>query len=326
MPINIWWALAALFAALLVGSIVRLSLLGSTPAEKRRTYLGSLLVWWILALLVAAVSYFGRPAAAVLFAAFSLIGLTEYLGITRGIRRQHKADLFTFGAITLHYVFIALDWPLWSAVFLPIFVFLLLPTRVVLTGEISGFVHDVGTLLFGVMLVGYSLSHAAMLFLFSATSNPVAGASGWFLYLVILTELNDIAQALWGRQIGRHRVAPHISPNKTWEGLLMGMATTLVVAVLLAPLLTPLADPSQTALPWRNVQVPLLWPLVAGLIIAIGGFFGDLTISAVKRDVGVKDCGSLLPGQGGILDRVDSLLFTAPLFYYYVRFLFGGEF
>jgi phosphatidate cytidylyltransferase len=145
----------------------------------------------------------------------------------------------------------------------------------------------------------------------------VGGAVGWLLYLVLLTEFNDITQALWGRKFGRRKLIPIISPNKTWEGMILGTLSTLVFAVVLAPLLTPLAGNAETA-----VRVMLIRPLLAGLIIAIGGSFGDLTMSAVKRDVGVKDSGSLIPGQGGLLDRIDSLTFTAPLFFYFVYFLY----
>ena len=140
------------------------------------------------------------------------------------------------------------------------------------------------------------------------TSNPVAGNAGWIVYLVLLTECNDIAQALWGRQLGRHKVTPHVSPNKTWEGLLLGIFTTILLAIALAPLLTSL---------------PFVWSALAGALIGVSGFFGDITMSAVKRDVGIKDSSTLLPGQGGMLDRIDSLMFTAPVMFYFVYWLFA---
>ena len=126
------------------------------------------------------------------------------------------------------------------------------------------------------------------------------------LYLVVLTELNDVAQYLWGKATGRRKVAPTVSPGKTYGGLLGGLATTVLLAWAAAPWLTPF-DTYQA--------------LAAGLIIGLFGFVGDITLSAVKRDIGIKDSGSLIPGHGGILDRVDSLTYTAPLFFHYLYYL-----
>ena len=140
---------------------------------------------------------------------------------------------------------------------------------------------------------------------------------------MLLTESNDIAQALWGRQLGRHKVTPQVSPHKTWEGLLLGISTTVLLAIALAPLLTPLhAGPSRESLR-VELGFPVVWSALAGVAIAVSGFFGDITMSAVKRDVGIKDSSSLLPGQGGMLDRIDSLTFTAPVFFYFVYWLYG---
>jgi phosphatidate cytidylyltransferase len=148
--------------------------------------------------------------------------------------------------------------------------------------------------------------------------NPVGGAVGWFIFLVLLTETNDIAQALVGRRVGAHSITPKVSPHKTWEGLVGGIGVTMAAAMALAPLLTPLTSataPAWTTLDWL---APLVWPLAAGLAIALAGFLGDLNISAVKRDAGVKDSSHALPGMGGVLDRIDSLTLTAPVFYWLI--------
>jgi phosphatidate cytidylyltransferase len=125
-------------------------------------------------------------------------------------------------------------------------------------------------------------------------------------YIVFLTSLNDVAQYTWGKCCGRRQVTPTVSPRKTWEGLLGGVATTTLLGWLAGPWLTPLAGLAAAG---------------AGLLIGIGGFAGDVVMSAIKRDAGVKDFGTALPGHGGVLDRLDSLLFTAPLFFHYVRYL-----
>jgi phosphatidate cytidylyltransferase len=158
------------------------------------------------------------------------------------------------------------------------------------------------------MTMVFSLSHAAfLLVLRDPMQLHVAKGPGLVLFLVSLTELNDIAQYIWGKSLGRWKIVPTVSPNKTWAGFLGGVATTLLLAALLGPFLTPM-NPGQS--------------LLAGLILGVGGFFGDINLSALKRDLGVKDTGSLLPGHGGILDRVDSLTYTAPLFFHYIYYLF----
>jgi phosphatidate cytidylyltransferase len=304
------WTLGGVLLSLVLGSVVRLLRLAGQRGEARRSRIASLRTWWILAVLFSAALLLGHGGLGTLFALASVLGLREYLGLTFEMRRDRVADFLAYAAIPVHYLLLHGQSTELSNNFLPLVFFLLLSIRLVMTGTTIGFVYDVSSVFWGLMLTTYCVSHAVRLVHLPETLNPVGGWPGWIIYLVLLTELNDIAQALWGRQFGRHKVTPTISPKKTWEGLLFGMATTVVAAVLIAPLLTPLAD-LPGLIPWQ-------WAALAGLIIAAGGFFGDVTVSAVKRDVGVKDSGTLLPGQGGMLDRIDSLSFTAPLFYYYL--------
>lgn len=108
-----------------------------------------------------------------------------------------------------------------------------------------------------------------------------------------------------GKSCGRRKVVPKVSPGKTLEGLVGGVITTMIASLIIGPLLTPLNT---------------LQALLAGLLIGISGFCGDVVMSAIKRDIGVKDSGKLLPGHGGLLDRIDSLIFTAPVFFYFIRY------
>jgi phosphatidate cytidylyltransferase len=143
------------------------------------------------------------------------------------------------------------------------------------------------------------------------------------VWLITFTECDDIFQALWGRRFGRRQIAPRISPGKTWEGFLLGGLTAVGIGVALAPLITPLWEACRFRIGDREVLVPGAGAVIAGLILWVTGFFGDLNMSALKRDAGVKDTGNWIPNQGGILDRMDSLLFTAPVFYYLVRYIDG---
>jgi phosphatidate cytidylyltransferase len=300
----------AAYAALSLGTVLRLSLLAYERPEQRAARLASLRTWWILALACTLVVAVGRSAVAVLFAVASGLGFREYLALTAERRRDRVADFIAQAAIPVQYVWIALGYERLAWLFLPLGVGLLLPVRLVLTGATTGFVNDVSSLYWGLMLTGYFLSHTVMLVQLPPEANAIGSWAGWWLYLLLLTESNDIAQALWGRTLGRHKITPTVSPHKTWEGLVGGALTTVALSAVLAPLLTPFARMPAT--------VPFQWAIVAGLLVAIGGFLGDVTMSAVKRDLGVKDSSHLLPGQGGMLDRIDSLTFTAPLMYYYV--------
>lgn len=148
---------------------------------------------------------------------------------------------------------------------------------------------------------GFALSHVAFLLTLPGI-NANAGAL-LVIFLVATTELNDIAQYLWGKSLGKIKVTPKVSPNKTLAGLIGGVMTTTLLAAIFGPLLTPMD--------WHH-------SLAAGVIIGLSGFCGDVVMSAIKRDFGVKDSGKLLPGHGGILDRMDSLIYTAPLFFHFI--------
>ncbi|GIW95130.1 MAG: phosphatidate cytidylyltransferase [Pirellulaceae bacterium] len=308
IPSGLAKTLSLLYAALLVGSLIRIAAARSMPAEQRRSRLGSLLVWWVLALVVTVSLAVGKMGVAAVFLVFGVLGLREFLALTWEGRHTRAAAPLCYLAVAVQFLLVPFgSGELWRYA-LPLGLFLLVALRLTLTGVTVGYLHDFATLFWGAMVTGYLLSHALAVTRFPSASGH--DWKGWLLYLLILTEGNDIAQALWGRQFGRHRVTPTISPNKTWEGLLFGLFTTVIVAVLLAPWLTTLS---------------VFQAAVAGMLVAASGFFGDINMSAFKRDVGVKDSSRLLPGQGGILDRIDSLSFSAPVFYYYCNWIRVGS-
>jgi phosphatidate cytidylyltransferase len=143
-----------------------------------------------------------------------------------------------------------------------------------------------------------ALSHVYLVFLLPRSTGP-AGAEGLAMFLLFFVLVNDAFQWLAGKLFGRTKIAPRLSPNKTWEGLLGGLAVNVALAV-----------------PFGRAVLPLGAAAVAGLAAALSvlGFVGDIYVSAIKRDLGVKDTGAVIPGQGGILDRSDSLVLNAPLY------------
>jgi phosphatidate cytidylyltransferase len=128
-------------------------------------------------------------------------------------------------------------------------------------------------------------------------------------FVVLVTWAGDTGAYVLGKTIGRHPLAPILSPKKTIEGLIGGIFLALAAALV--------------SRVWFLPSVTLLDAVVLGILLAVAGLLGDLAESAIKRSVGQKDSGSLIPGHGGMLDRLDSLLFTAPCFYYYVSLVKG---
>ena len=261
--------------------------------------------WWTILTLFAGSILLGIKGTLCLLGFVSFLALKEYFSLIPTRRSDRRVLFWAYLAIPLQYYWVYIGWFGMFLIFIPVYLFLLIPLRKVLIGETEGFLRSVGTIHWGLMITVFSLSHAGYLMVLPATVSPVGGA-GLLLFLVVLTELNDVMQYVWGKTLGRRKVAPMVSPGKTWGGLAGGIGTTMLLAWIAAPWLTPLNDTQA---------------LAAGLLIGMFGFIGDITLSAVKRDIGIKDSGQLIPGHGGILDRVDSLTYTAPLFFHYLYFL-----
>ena len=266
--------------------------------------------WWIVGLFALALLIQGWIAT-VLFGFLSFLALKEYLSIIPYRRGDRVVFGWAYLAVVFQYTWIQSHWYGMFLVFLPIYIFLFLPLPMVMLGQTEGFLQTVGSLHWGLMLTVYTLSHLAYLLILPAQTSVPLGGQGLLLYLVFLTEINDIAQYLIGKTWGQHKVVPKVSPNKTIEGMIGGVGVTTVLSLLLAPWLTPF---------------PFYQALVLGGLLSVTGFVGDVTVSALKRDLGIKDSGQMIPGHGGILDRVDSLTFTAPLFFHFtVFFYFHGS-
>jgi phosphatidate cytidylyltransferase len=322
VPRNVLAVLVGLLVALVLSTVIRLLAVRHADPDLAAKRLASLRSWWVIALLVIVASVLGRAGFVAFFALISVLSLREFTTLTRVPYGQWRLPAWMYLLLILNYAVIA-----WGSygVFValaPLASLVVIAIRMVVADKAPAYLLSASSAYFGFILTVYCLSHAPLLLTLPVSSNPVAGNTGWLLYLLLLTELNDIVQALFGRWLGRTAVAPVLSPHKTWEGLIGGILTSVVAAALLAPLLTPLATSALNLGGWQ-VSLPFLPACLAGLLISIGGYFGDINISGIKRDAGVKDSGHMLPGQGGILDRIDSLTFTAPLFFYYVYFAVG---
>jgi phosphatidate cytidylyltransferase len=316
----IYWVTVALFSSLIIGSIARFFALHNAEETLRQKRLASLRTWWLLAILVSAALLAGRAGICILLAVASCVAWFEFTRLFGPRSADKPAIRAGYGLIIINYLLILSGSGSLFIVFLPLGSLIALAVLLLVKGEPENYTRSAGALLWGLMLLGYGISHAAFLMILPATSSGPLGPLGWFIFLVVLTETDDIFQAIVGRLFGahkRHRIAPVISPNKTWEGFFGGLIVIAILAPLIAPWLTTLG---QQAGPFSlsQAQQPWVAPVLAAILISIAGFFGDINMSAIKRDAGVKDSGKLLPGMGGVIDRVDSLTLTAPVFVYFV--------
>jgi len=182
----------------------------------------------------------------------------------------------------------------------PIFAVGLILIMPILRNRARGELQKMSLSIIGFIYIGWMFGHLGFL---ANTTN----AYGFLCYIIFATELNDVSAFTFGRLFGRHPLRSEISPNKTWEGALGAVAVSMAL-----PWLLRFSFPFFSA-----IQL-----ILTGLIVGIGGLLGDLSISVIKRDIGTKDMGAAIPGHGGILDRIDSLIYVAPLFmhmagYYY---------
>ncbi len=299
-------SLAGLYLILVVASVVILILKKIKPDQDFSELSKRVKSWWVLVTIFTLAMALSRNVSLGFFALISFLALKEYFSIIPTRRADRRVLFWAYLSIPLQYYWVAQEWYGMFIIFVPVYMFLYLPMRMVLIGETRNFLQAAGTLHWGLMMLVFSISHVAYLLVLPAKDGFSAGGPGLVLFLVFLTQFNDVAQYIWGKLLGKTRIIPKVSPNKTRAGLIGGVLTTTALAVLLAPLLTPLSLPLSVA---------------AGLLISVAGFIGDVTISALKRDLGVKDSGTLLPGHGGVLDRVDSLTYTAPLFFHFIYYL-----
>lgn len=261
--------------------------------------------WWYMTTIFLLALISGRGLSLFLIGFISFLALKEFFSIIPTRRVERRVLFWAYITIIFQYYWISINWYEMFLIFIPIYAFLFLPLRLELTGETNGFLKTIGTIQWGLMLLVFSFSHLAYLLILPEEHNSILSGAGLLFYLVFLTEFNDVAQYVWGRTLGRDKIIPKISPNKTVVGFFGGIVSTVIASVLLYKYLT---------------VFNIMHAVMAGVLVSISGFIGDITISAIKRDLKIKDSSQAIPGHGGILDRMDSLTYAAPLFFHFVRY------
>lgn len=261
--------------------------------------------WWMMVAVFATALLIGPVGTAVMFALCSFMALREFITLTPTKAGDHRTLFWVFFIITpLHYYFLATRWYGMFVILIPVYAFLLVPLRTAMSGDCERFLERTAKIQWGLMVCVYCISHAPailMLLNIPGFENRNATLLFWFVAVV---EMSDVMQYVWGKTCGRHKIAPTVSPGKTWEGFLGGGATTVALGA---------------ALWWATPFSPLQAAGMAAIVV-IMGFAGGLVMSAIKRDRGVKDWGGAIAGHGGFMDRLDSLSFAAPVFFHVVRY------
>jgi phosphatidate cytidylyltransferase len=294
---------AVLVTASTIGGVLK-ARAGGEPSPTIDNLNARVKAWWIMAALLGAAVAFGKTAVILLYAAASFFALREFVTLTDTRRGDHYALLAAFFvALPVQYWLVWTEWYGLFAVFIPVYGFLLMPVIAALRQDTENFLARVSAQQWGLMICVYCASHVPALL--TLDIHGFAGKQVLLVaFLIIVVQGSDVLQYVFGKLFGRTRVAPQLSPSKTWEGLVGGVAFATLLGA---------------ALWWITPFSPLQAGAMA-FAICIMGFFGGLVMSAIKRDRGVKDWGRMISGHGGVLDRIDSIVFSAPIFFHLTRF------
>ena len=262
--------------------------------------------WWTMVIIFLGALWTGVIGSTVLFGLLSFFALREFIAMTPTRPGDHRTLFWLFFIVTpIQYWLVGAGRYGLFSVFIPVYAFLFVPMRSVVAGDCERFLERTAKIQWALMVCVYCVSYAPALLTLQISGYE--GQNGkLLLYLVLVAQLSDVFQYVWGKTLGRHKIAPHVSPNKTVEGFVGGIATATALGAGLW-WATPFT-------PWQSAGM--------SLAITLMGFAGGLVMSAIKRDRGVKDYGSMIQGHGGVMDRIDSLCFAAPVFFHLTRYYF----
>ncbi|HEY1788589.1 MAG TPA: phosphatidate cytidylyltransferase [Verrucomicrobiae bacterium] len=304
------WLIGGVVAILVIASLAGwiLSLRMKTEAGKAtvKNLNARTRAWWVMVAIFGLAMATGGLGSIILFGLTSFLALREFITLTPTRPGDHRSLFWIFFIVLpLQYYLIATKWYGLFSIFIPVYAFLLIPIRSAAAGDCEHFLERTAKIQWGLMICVYCVSHVPALL--SLKIPGYEGQNGKLMfYFMLVAQISDVLQYVWGKTLGRHKIAPNVSPNKTWEGFIGGIACATLIGA---------------GLWWATPFTPLQ---SAGMSLAITlmGFGGGLVMSAIKRDRGVKDYGSLIEGHGGILDRIDSLCFAAPVFFHLTRYFF----
>lgn len=304
------WLVGGVLALLIIASVIGFVLSKTIKSDTGRATVTNLnartRAWWIMVIVFGLAMATGGIGSILLFGFSSFMALREFITLTPTTRGDHRTLFWAFFVVTpLQYYLVWLDWYGLMSILIPVYAFLILPIRSAGAGDCERFLERTAKIQWALMICVYCVSHAPALLNLRIPGHE--GQNGKLLFwFVMVGQISDVLQYVWGKTLGRHKIVPTVSPNKTWEGLIGGILSATLIGGLL-----------HTITPFTFWQATLM-----AMTICCMGFGGGLVMSAIKRDRGVKDYGTLIQGHGGVLDRIDSICFAAPIFFHFTRFYF----
>lgn len=302
----------------LIGGIVGLLTLSSTITFfiKRRTagepnkvvanLDARVKAWWVMVAIFGVALATGGLGSVILFGLTSFFALREFITLTPTRPADHRTLFWVFFIVTpLQYYLVATHWYGLFSILIPVYAFIFVPTRSALAGDSEHFLERTAKIQWALMVCVFCVSHVPALLMLQIPGYEGQNAK-LLLFFVLVVQISDVLQYVWGKLFGKHKIAPVISPSKTVEGFVGGVLSASAIGASL-----------WWATPFNWWQAALF-----SLLLTLMGFCGGLVMSAIKRDRGVKDYGTLIEGHGGVMDRIDSLCFAAPVFFHLVRYYF----
>jgi phosphatidate cytidylyltransferase len=342
---------AVLFVANMVSLALRRQPESTANPAVVRTFNLRVRAWWMMFAILIAGFLLGYVATVVLFGLVSFWALREFITMTPTRRGDHRTLFLSFFLFTpAQYIVVGLGPQYYGlyTVMIPVYASLIIPAQIAISGDPKRFLERAAKIQAGLLICVYCLSHAPAILDLQLTTgrkgppwvigtvapaespnpsdqaeppvtyapSPVTPALRMYsrpysvlFFFVLIVQLNDVFQYMWSQLLGKHVIAPQINASRTWEGLIGGVLSTMLVGILLS---------------WAT-PFGFVWAGPITGIVALAGFAGSMTMSGIKRDRGVEDYGTLVSGHAGVLDRIDSLCFAAPVFFHITRFFFTAQ-
>jgi phosphatidate cytidylyltransferase len=299
--------LAIVLGMLIIASVVVSVIKQRTRGEESdvvRNLTARTKAWWMIVAVMVVSAVIGKTGLFVFYALLSMLALREFISAMDTKAADHRTLAWIFFAvIPVQFALAFINWYVMFLIFVPVYCFVLIPARMALAGDPDGFLKRSATIQWGVLMCVYFVSYLPMLLNIHVQGLP-PGSPRLIFFLVLVTQLSDILQYTFGKLFGRRQVAPVISPNKTTEGLVLGGLGAVCIGTGL----------------WWVTPFPWYGAALVSVALVVAGFLGGLVMSAIKRDLHVKDWGTMIAGHGGVMDRLDSLIFSAPIYFHIVVF------
>lgn len=307
---SVIWLFVGIGAVLLLATLLGQRLERNATANNQamlRNLNQRINAWWVMIVLIAIALIFGFWGVWLLFFIISFLALREFITLLPTRAADYWALVAAFYIILpLQYIWIGMHWYGLFSIFIPVYAFLILPILAVFEGDNRNFLERTSKVQWGLMISVFCISHVPALLTLELPGFEHRQIL-LMLFLILVVQSSDVLQYVWGKLVGKKLIAPKVSPSKTWAGTVGGILSASLLGALL----------------WWITPFSFAQAFLMAFIINMMGFLGGLVMSAIKRDRGIKDWGHLIAGHGGMLDRLDSVCFAAPVFFHLTRYYWG---